>query len=72
MRVISGPNGRTPARSCGSPTSTGTGSLRSAAFTTGGQLADLELRHCHRARCEDRIRNAKDTGLRNLPLDIWS
>ena len=21
-----------------------------------------------RARCEDRIRNAKDTGLRNLPL----
>ena len=36
--------------------------------TTGGQLADLELRHRHRARCEDRIRNAKDTGLRNLPL----
>jgi hypothetical protein len=36
--------------------------------TVGGQLADLELRHRHRARCEDRIRNAKDTGLRNLPL----
>jgi len=33
-----------------------------------GQLADLELRHRQRARCEDRIRNAKDTGLRNLPL----
>jgi hypothetical protein len=33
-----------------------------------GQLADLELRHRHRARCEDRIRCAKDTGLRNLPL----
>jgi len=33
-----------------------------------GQLADLELRHRRRARCEDRIRNAKDTGLRNLPL----
>jgi hypothetical protein len=35
---------------------------------TGGQLADLELRHRRRARCEDRIRAAKDTGLRNLPL----
>ena len=32
------------------------------------QPADLELRHRRRARCEDRIRNAKDTGLRNLPL----
>lgn len=36
--------------------------------TTGGQLADLELRHRRRARAEDRIRCAKDTGLRNLPL----
>jgi hypothetical protein len=34
----------------------------------GGQLADLELRHRRRARAEDRIRTAKDTGLRNLPL----
>ena len=33
-----------------------------------GQLADLELRHRRRARCEDRIRNAKDTGLCGLPL----
>jgi len=33
-----------------------------------GQLAVLELRHRRRARCEDRIRGAKDTGLRNLPL----
>jgi hypothetical protein len=32
------------------------------------QITDLELRHRHRARCEDRIRAAKDTGLRNLPL----
>ena len=32
------------------------------------QLADLELRHRRRARAEDRIRCAKDTGLRNLPL----
>ena len=39
-----------------------------ATSTKGGQLADLELRHRRRARCEDRIRNAKDTGLRNLPL----
>ena len=34
----------------------------------GTQLPDLELRHRRRARCEDRIRIAKDTGLRNLPL----
>jgi hypothetical protein len=34
----------------------------------GRQLADLELRHRRRARVEDRIRAAKDTGLRNLPL----
>jgi hypothetical protein len=39
-----------------------------ATNTAGGQLADLELRHRRRARCEDRIRNAKDTGLKNLPL----
>ncbi|NUL03188.1 IS1380 family transposase [Streptomyces lunaelactis] len=39
-----------------------------ATNTTGRQLADLELRHRRRARCEDRIRNARDTGLRNLPL----
>ncbi|MBP2320512.1 hypothetical protein JOF56_000897 [Kibdelosporangium banguiense] len=32
------------------------------------QLADLELRHRRHARVEDRIRNAKDTGLRNLPF----
>ena len=44
---------------------------RFTAFATdakNGQLADLELRHRRRARCEDRIRCAKDTGLRNLPL----
>jgi hypothetical protein len=33
-----------------------------------GQLADPGLRHRRRARCEDRIRCAKDTGLRSLPL----
>ncbi len=36
--------------------------------STRGQLADLELRHRRRARAEDRIRCAKDTGLANLPL----
>ena len=36
--------------------------------TRGRKLAELELRHRRRARCEDRIRCAKDTGLRNLPL----
>jgi hypothetical protein len=39
-----------------------------ATDATAGQLAGLELRHRRRARCEDRIRTAKDTGLRNLPL----
>ncbi|WP_326809705.1 IS1380 family transposase [Streptomyces scopuliridis] len=39
-----------------------------ATNTKGGQLAGLELRHRRRARCEDRIRGARDTGLRNLPL----
>jgi len=43
-----------------------------ATNTRGGQLPDLELRHRRRARCEDRIRNAKDTGLRNLPLHDFS
>ena len=39
-----------------------------ATNTSRGQLAALELRHRRRARCEDRIRNSKDTGLMNLPL----
>lgn len=46
-----------------------TGFLTNAA--RGGpaaQLADLELRHRRHARVEDRIRAAKDTGLRNLPF----
>lgn len=45
--------------------------MRITAFatnTTRGQLPDLELRHRKRARCEDRIRIAKDTGLAGLPL----
>lgn len=45
--------------------------LRLTAFITNsprGQLADLELRHRRRARCEDRIRVCKDSGLSNLPL----
>ena len=31
-------------------------------------IQTLELRHRQRARCEDHIRNDKDTGLRNLPF----
>ncbi|MEV6273593.1 IS1380 family transposase [Kribbella sp. NPDC051936] len=34
----------------------------------GWPLPDLEVRHRQRARAEDRIRNLKDTGLRNLPF----
>lgn len=40
--------------------------LRLTCFATNtkdGQLADLELRHRRRARCEDGIRNARDTRL---------
>jgi len=50
---------------------TDTDGLRLTAFITntrGRRLADLELRHRRRARCEDRIRIGKDTGLTNLPL----
>ncbi|MBG6181989.1 hypothetical protein IWX62_003214 [Arthrobacter sp. CAN_A1] len=49
--------------------------MRYTAFATNqntGQLADLEVRHRLRARCEDRIRNAKDTGLQNLPLHAFT
>ncbi len=45
--------------------------LRLTAFatnTTGDPIAALELRHRQRARAEDRIRAARATGLRNLPL----
>lgn len=54
--------------------------LRLTTFVTNavvGSLQILELRHRRRARCEDRIRTAKDTGLTNLPLhgfaqnEIW-
>lgn len=53
--------------------------MRITAFATntraggpGTQLPDLELRHRRRARCEDRIRLAKDTGLANLPLHSFA
>ena len=45
--------------------------MRITAFATNrsrGQLPVLELRHRRRARCEDRIRNAKDMGLEKFPL----
>lgn len=38
-----------------------------ATNTVGADIAALEARHRQRARVEDRIRTAKDTGLRNLP-----
>lgn len=55
--------------------------LRYTAFATNQtstDIASLEVRHRRRARCEDRIRTAKDTGLANLPLasfaanEIWT
>jgi hypothetical protein len=48
---------------------------RLTAFATNtkrGRLADLEVRHRRRARCEDRIRIAKDMGLQNLPLKTFT
>ncbi len=45
--------------------------LRLTAFATNtvrGQVQDLELQHRRRARCEDRIRSAKDSGPTNFPL----
>lgn len=39
-----------------------------ATNTTSTAIAALELRHRQRARAEDRIRAARATGLRNLPL----
>ncbi len=53
---------------------------RHTAFLTdqdGSDLAELELTHRRRARVEDRIRAAKDTGLSNLPFgdfapnEVW-
>lgn len=43
-----------------------------ATNTTGWRIADLEARHRLRARAEDRIRNLKDTGLVNLPLQAFA
>ncbi len=37
-----------------------------------GQAAGLELRHRQHARVEDRIREAKTTGLRNFPCRAWN
>lgn len=37
-----------------------------------GQAAGLELRHRQHARVEDRIRQAKATGLRNFPCRAWN
>src|SRR5699024_8075413 len=37
-----------------------------------GQIAGLELRHRQHARVEDRIRQAKAAGLRNLPCRAWN
>ena len=53
--------------------------LRVTAFITDtpagvvpGQLAGLDLRHRQHARVEDRIRQAKATGLRNLPCHDYT
>lgn len=51
------------------------GSYRYTFFLTNQKHPDtavLDQRHRARARCEDRIRNAKDTGLRNLPYQQWA
>lgn len=48
---------------------------RLTAFATNtriGRLSYLEVRHRRRARCEDRIRCAKDTGLDPMPLQAFA
>ena len=77
------PQGTAPPRRAADDhrSSSGTASPRSPPTRPPGgpgtQLADLEIRHRRRARCEDRIRIAKDTGLRAFPLfdfaqnEIW-
>ena len=47
---------------------------RHTAFITDrdeDDIAALELRHRRRARCEDAIRAAKETGIRNLPFSAF-
>ncbi len=59
---------------------TDTDGMRVTAFITdtgpgvvAGQIAGLELRHRQHARVEDRIRELKATGLRNLPChSFWA
>lgn len=54
---------------CGSPTPRACASPRFTDTEPGllpGQAAGLELRHRHHARVEDRIRDLKAAGLRNL------
>lgn len=55
-------------RSCGSPTSTGTGSPHSPPTPSAGSSPTSNCATAAGARCKDRIRCAKDTGLTNLPL----
>jgi DDE family transposase len=59
-----------PAPSCASPTPTAP--LPGVAHRPARpDLAALELRHRQRARVEDRLRDGKQTGLRNLPFGRW-
>ena len=59
----------TDADGCGSPRSSPT----PHPVSLPGQVAGLELRHRQHARVEDRIREFKATGLRNLPChSFWA
>jgi len=68
MRVVVRRERPHPRRDCGFDDVDGYRLTASATNAARGQLADLELWHRRRARCEDRIRIATDSGLRNLPL----
>ena len=83
MRVIVRKERPTPERNYGSPITNECASPRSPPLpllaalgggtpTPRGQLPVLELRHRRRARCEDRIRNAKDLGLMKFPLQSFA
>jgi hypothetical protein len=67
----------TPGRNCGSPTPTGCGSPRSSPtpdpVSCPAKSPVWKLRHRQHARVDDRIRELKATGLRNLPChSFWA
>lgn len=68
----SGRNGRTRKLSCGSPDIDENRLTVCATNTSRCQRADLEFRHHRRVRCKDQSCKAKDSRMRNLPLEDFA